>query len=81
MALCLFPWDVTCVSSLGCEAGRRTYLSAHAAGLGPPHNTFLQANILDMALEPARRVADSSSAQLTTHQLNNFSCLAANYCF
>jgi len=46
--------------------------SAHAAGLGPPNNAFFQVDISDMALKLARRVANSSSAQVTTHQLNNF---------
>lgn len=50
----------------GLGAGRRTCL------LGTPHSTFSQAHILDMALEPARSFASSSSAQVTTPQLHNF---------
>lgn len=67
VSLCLFPWDVTpweekaFVSNWGWEAG-----------LGPPHNPFFQVDIVDVSLLLARRVANSSSAQVTPLQLNNF---------
>lgn len=43
---------------LGPGAGRWTYL------LGTRHESFSQAHILDMALEPARSFARSNSAQI-----------------
>lgn len=73
--LCVFPWgrgirdpmgrDALCYL-LGLGAGRGTCL------LGTCHNPFSQAQTLDMALEPARSFARSSSAQVTTPQFHNF---------
>lgn len=70
VVLCLLPWDVTpweekpFVGSWGWEAGR-------GDDSGAPLTIHFPRIFWDTALQPARRVANSSSALVTPQQLNN----------
>lgn len=57
------------LSALGADSWQ---MDLHALGLRPPHNAFSQVDVLDIVVELARPVSKSSSAQVTTHQLNHF---------